>query len=195
MPNHLMEAMALVLLEQPARRAAGSFARSAGRGPARGGHPGGGDDAQPDRPRPPHRGHDRDPPGSLPRRRTRGRPRNTETCACLTLQVNSPRRAGVPFTPRSGKPWRPTQPRSPSTSPPARHLPGQRPGVEPNILTAGPDRTLHAAAHHAQPPRTHRRDPATPGTPGTATVHRLRRSPARCRSPVGGRTALPGEPA
>jgi hypothetical protein len=57
--NHLMEAVALALREQPARIDAGSLARSASRRPARGDRPGGGDDAQPD----------------------------TETCASLILQV------------------------------------------------------------------------------------------------------------
>ena len=72
--NHLMEAMALVLMEQPARADADSFRIGARRGAADSGHAVGGADAQRHDPRPVHRRHDRLPAGSLLRRRTRRRP-------------------------------------------------------------------------------------------------------------------------
>jgi hypothetical protein len=155
----------LVLMEQPARIDAGSFARSAGRGPACGGHPGGGDDAQPDRPRPLHRGHDRDPPGPLSHRRTRGRPaRSTETCACLTLQVTSPRWDGVPFTVCSGK-----APAADSAEIAIhcrrlpRYLPGQWPGAEPNVLRLGlADSAFTSADHWHRPSTGEKNDPSAP---------------------------------
>jgi glucose-6-phosphate 1-dehydrogenase len=64
--------------------------------------------------------------------------RQTETYAALTLEVNSPRWAGVPFTLRSGKAM-------PSDSaeiaihfkPLPRYLLDRWPGVEPNVLRLG----------------------------------------------------------
>ena len=66
------------------------------------------------------------------------RRRAPETYAYLTLQVNSPRSAGVPFTLRSRKALggglgRDRHP----LPPPARYLPGQWPGVKPDVLRAG----------------------------------------------------------
>jgi glucose-6-phosphate 1-dehydrogenase len=63
-----------------------------------------------------------------------GPARSTETCACLTLQVTSPRWDGVPFTVCSGK--------APAAGSAAiaihcRPLPGQWPGAEPNVLRLG----------------------------------------------------------
>ena len=103
--NHLMEAMALVLMEQPARIDADSFRdvrvealRAV---------------ATPSAERHAHatRSAPGTPPASIGTRQVPSyvdEPgvdpgRNTETYASLTLDVNSPRWAGVPFTLRSGK--------------------------------------------------------------------------------------------
>ena len=72
--NHLMEAMALVLMAQPAELRRRLDPRHARRGAADGGDAVGGADAQRHGPRPVHRRHDRLPAGALLRRRTRGRP-------------------------------------------------------------------------------------------------------------------------
>lgn len=66
------------------------------------------------------------------------RRRAPETYASLTLQVNSPRWAGVPFTLRSGKALGGglSRDRHP-LPPPARYLLDQWPGVEPNVLRVG----------------------------------------------------------
>ena len=103
------------------------------------------------------------------------RRRAPETHASLTLQVNSPRWAGVPFTLRSGKALGGglSRDRHP-LPPPARYLLDQWPGVEPNVLESGADRAPRAAVHHAQRPRAHSRDSAARGALDTATVHRLR---------------------
>jgi glucose-6-phosphate 1-dehydrogenase len=137
--NHLMEALALVLMEQPARIDAHSFRDvrvEALRAVAT--------------PTPERMSSD-----TIRARYTEGRigtrqvpsyvnepgvdpGRNTETYASLTLQVNYPRWAGVPFTLRSGKAlagdaaeiairFRPL---------PA-YLTDQWPGVEPNVLRIG----------------------------------------------------------
>lgn len=90
-------------------------------------HTAGAGDAQPHDPRPVYRRHDRtrqvpsyvDEPGVDPSR-------NTETYASLTLQVDNPRWAGVPFTLRSGKASPRTRPRSSSTSAPAAARPAYR---------------------------------------------------------------------
>jgi glucose-6-phosphate 1-dehydrogenase len=64
--------------------------------------------------------------------------RNTETYASLTLQVNSPRWAGVPFTLRSGKALAADSAEiAIHFGPLPRYLPGQWPGVEPNVLRVG----------------------------------------------------------
>jgi glucose-6-phosphate 1-dehydrogenase len=60
--------------------------------------------------------------------------RNTETYASLTVEVDSPRWAGVPFTLRSGKALTAD---SAEIAIHFRPLPGQWPGVEPNVLTVG----------------------------------------------------------
>jgi glucose-6-phosphate 1-dehydrogenase len=137
--NHLMEAMALVLMEQPARLDADSFratrveALRAVATPAantmrsetvRARYTAGtiGTRQVPSYV---------DEPGVEPSR-------NTETYASLTLQVNNPRWAGVPFTLRSGKAL------SADSAEIAihfrrlpRYLLDQWPGVEPNVLRLG----------------------------------------------------------
>ena len=68
-----------------------------------------------------------------------GRPsRNTETYASLTLQVDSPRWDGVPFTLRSGKTLAADSAEiAIHFRPLPRYLLDQWPGVEPNVLTVG----------------------------------------------------------
>ena len=137
--NHLMEVMALVLMEAPARVDAVSFrdvrveALRAVATPT---------------------------PERMPRDTVRARytagtigsrqvpsyvdepgvdpSRNTETYAAITLQVNSPRWDGVPFTLRSGK----ALPEDAADvavhfRPVAGYLLEQWPGVEPNVLRLG----------------------------------------------------------
>ena len=137
--NHLMEAMALVLMDQPARLDADSFravrveALRAVATPVA-------DQLRVSTVRARYTagtiGSRQVPayvsePGVDPRR-------NTETYASLTLQVDNPRWAGVPFTLRSGKAL-------PANSaeiaihfrPLPRYLLDQWPGVEPNVLRLG----------------------------------------------------------
>jgi len=137
--NHLMEALALVLMEQPARVDAHSFRDvrvEALRAVAT--------------PTPARMRDDTirarytegtigtrhvpsyvDEPGVDPSR-------NTETYASLTLHVNSPRWAGVPFTLRSGKALADD---AAEIAVQFRPVPGylldQWPGVEPNVLRVG----------------------------------------------------------
>jgi glucose-6-phosphate 1-dehydrogenase len=137
--NHLMEALALVLMEQPARVDAHSFRDvrvEALRSVAT--------------PRPERMRADtiraRYTEGTIGTRHVPSYvnepgvdpSRNTETYASLTLHVNSPRWAGVPFTLRSGKAlaqdgaeiaihFRPVP----------DYLLDQWPGVEPNVLRLG----------------------------------------------------------
>ncbi len=137
--NHLMEAMAPVLMEQPARIDAGSFrgvrveALRAVATPA----------AQTMRS---HTIRSRYTAGTIGTRQVPSYvdepgadpSRNTETCASLTVEMDSPRWAGVPFTLRSGK----TLAADPAEiavhfRPLPRYLLGQWPGVEPNVLTLG----------------------------------------------------------
>ena len=117
--NHLMEAMAMILMEQPARIDADSFrgtrveALRAMATPA----------AQTMRS---HTIRARYTAGTIGTRQVPSYvdepgvdpSRNTETYASLTLQVDNPRSAGVPFTLRSGKALAADSARSPSTSAP-----------------------------------------------------------------------------
>ena len=137
--NHLMEAMALVLMEQPARIDADSFrgvrveALRAVATPAaetmrshtiRGRYTAG---AIGTREVPSYV----DEPGVDPGR-------NTETYASLTVGVDNPRWAGVPFTLRSGKALAADSAEiAIHFRPLPRYLLDQWPGVEPNILTVG----------------------------------------------------------
>ena len=137
--NHLMEAMALVLMEQPARIDPGSFrgarveALRAVATPA----------AETMRSQTVRARYTAgtigirqvpsyvDEPGVGPGR-------NTETYASLTVEVNSPRWAGVPFTLRSGKALAADSAEiAIHFRPLPRYLLDQWPGVEPNVLRLG----------------------------------------------------------
>ena len=137
--NHLMEVMSLVLMEQPARIDANSF-RSARVEALRTVATPTAERMRQDTVRARYSAGTIgtrqvpsyvDEPGVDPSR-------DTETYAALTLQVNSPRWAGVPFTLRSGKAM-------PSDSaeiaihfkPLPRYLLDRWPGVEPNVLRLG----------------------------------------------------------
>jgi glucose-6-phosphate 1-dehydrogenase len=137
--NHLMEAMALVLMEQPARMDAGSFRGVRVEGLRAVATPAAGTMlAQTVRARytagtigtrqvPSYV----DEPGVDPSR-------NTETYAALTVEVNSPRWDGVPFTLRSGKALEADSAEiAIHFRPLPRYLLDQWPGVEPNVLTVG----------------------------------------------------------
>ena len=137
--NHLMEAMALVLMEQPARMDADSFrgarveALRAVATPSatlmrshtvRARYTAGtiGSRQVPSYV---------DEPGVDPSR-------NTETYASLTLEVDSARWAGVPFTLRSGKALEADSAEiAIHFRPLPRYLRDQWPGVEPNVLRLG----------------------------------------------------------
>jgi glucose-6-phosphate 1-dehydrogenase len=137
--NHLMEAMALVLMEQPARVDADSFrsvrvealravatptAERMGSDTIRARYSAGtiGSRQVPSYV---------DEPGVDPSR-------NTETYASLTLRLNSPRWDGVPFTLRSGKALETDSAEiAVHFSPLPRYLTDQWPGVEPNVLRIG----------------------------------------------------------
>ena len=139
--NHLMEAMALVLMEQPARIDAQSFRDVRVEALRAVATPTGGADAPRHGPRPLHRGRDRGPRRSL---RTSTNPgvdpsRNTETYAVTDPGRQQPPVGGGALHPalRQG-PGRRTPPRSPSTSGPCpSYLTDQWPGVEPNVLRLG----------------------------------------------------------
>ena len=137
--NHLMEAMALVLMEQPARIDADSFrgvrvealravaTPTAKRMPSatvRARYAAGTIGA---RKVPSYV----DEPGVDPSR-------NTETYASLTVDVDNPRWAGVPFTLRSGKALAADSAEiAIHFRPLPRYLLDQWPGVEPNVLRVG----------------------------------------------------------
>ncbi len=137
--NHLMEAMALVLMEQPARIDADSFrgvrveslravatpaAETMRSQTVRARYTAGtiGSRRVPSYV---------DEPGVDPSR-------NTETYASLTVGVDSPRWAGVPFTLRSGKALAADSAEiAIHFRPLPRYLLDQWPGVEPNVLRLG----------------------------------------------------------
>jgi glucose-6-phosphate 1-dehydrogenase len=169
--NHLMEAMALVLMEQPTRMDADSFRGVRVEGLRAAATP-----ASETMPSQTVRGRYTagrigtrqvpsyvDEPGVDPAR-------NTETYACLTLQVNSPRWDGVSFTLRSGKALAADSAEiAIHFRPLPRYLLDQWPGVEPNVLTLGltepyvrlsttlngPERTaeIRQLEAHSTPPR------------------------------------------
>ncbi len=137
--NHLMEAMALVLMEQPARIDADSCrgvrveALRAVATPA----------AQTMRS---HTIRARYTAGTIGTRQVPSyvdepggeASRNTETYASLTVEIDSPRWAGVPFTLRSGKTLAADSAEiAIHFRPLPRYLLDQWPGVEPNVLTVG----------------------------------------------------------
>ena len=137
--NHLMEAMALVLMEQPARLDADSFrgtrvealravatprAETMRTQTIRARYTAGtiGNRQVPSYV---------DEPGVNPSR-------NTETYASVTVEVNSPRWAGVPFTLRSGKALAADSAEiAIHFRPLPRYLLDQWPGAEPNVLRLG----------------------------------------------------------
>jgi glucose-6-phosphate 1-dehydrogenase len=84
--------------------------------------------------------------------------RNTKTYASLTVEVDDPRWAGVPFTLRSGKALAAD---SAEITIHFRSLPrcllDQWPGVEPKVLKVGLTDPLRAAIHYAQRPGTNSR--------------------------------------
>jgi glucose-6-phosphate 1-dehydrogenase len=137
--NHLMEAMALVLMEQPARLDAHSFRdvrvealRAVATPPAgrmradtvRARYTAG---AIGSRQVPSYV----DEPGVDPSR-------STETYASLTLEVDNPRWTGVPFTLRSGKALAADSAEiAIHFRPLPRYLLDQWPGIEPNVLRLG----------------------------------------------------------
>ena len=137
--NHLMEAMALVLMEQPARLDADSFrgtrvealravatpqAETMRSQTIRARYTAG---AIGTRQVPSYI----DEPGVDPSR-------NTETYASLTVEVNSPRWAGVPFTLRSGKALAADSAEiAIHFRPLPQYLLNQWPGAEPNVLRLG----------------------------------------------------------
>jgi glucose-6-phosphate 1-dehydrogenase len=118
--NHLMEAMALVLMEQPARMDAGSFRAVRVEGLRAVATP-----AAQTMPSQSVRG--RYTAGTIGTRQVlscvdepgAGLSRNTGTYASLALQVNSPGGTGSRSPCVRARPWRRTRPRSPSTSAPA----------------------------------------------------------------------------
>ena len=137
--NHLMEAMALVLMEQPARIDADSFRGVRVEGLRAVATPA----AERMRSRTVRAQYTAgtigtrqvpsyvDEPGVDPSR-------NTETYASLTVEVDNPRWAGVPFTLRSGKALAADSAEiAIHFRPLPRYLLDQWPGVEPNVLRLG----------------------------------------------------------
>jgi glucose-6-phosphate 1-dehydrogenase len=137
--NHLMEAMALVLMEQPARLDADSFRGVRVEGLRAVATP----------------AAERMRSATVRARYTAGTigtrqvpsyvdepgvdpSRNTETYASLTVEVGNPRWAGVPFTLRSGKALAADSAEiAIHFRPLPRYLLDQWPGVEPNVLRLG----------------------------------------------------------
>ncbi len=137
--NHLMEAMALVLMEQPARIDADSFRGVRVEGLRAVATPA----AETMRSQTVRARYTAgtigtrqvpsyvDEPGVDPSR-------NTETYASLTVEVDNPRWAGVPFTLRSGKALAADSAEiAIHFRPLPRYLLDQWPGVEPNVLRIG----------------------------------------------------------
>ena len=137
--NHLMEAMALVMMEQPARIDADSFRGTRVEALRAVATP----QAQTMRS---HTIRARYTAGTIGTRQVPSYvdepgvdpSRNTETYASLTLQADSPRWAGVPFTLRSGKALAADSAEiAIHFRPLPRYLLDQWPGVEPNVLKVG----------------------------------------------------------
>ena len=137
--NHLMEAMALVLMEQPARIDADSFRGTRVEALRAVATP----QAQTMRS---HTIRARYTAGTIGTRQVPSYvdepgvdpSRNTETYASLTLQADSPRWDGVPFTLRSGKALAADSAEiAIHFRPLPRYLLSQWPGVEPNVLKVG----------------------------------------------------------
>jgi glucose-6-phosphate 1-dehydrogenase len=137
--NHLMEAMALVLMEQPARMDADSFRGVRVEGLRAVATPA----AETMRS---HTVRARYTTGTIGTRQVPSYvdepgvdpSRNTETYASLTVGVDNPRWAGVPFTLRSGKALAADSAEiAIHFRPLPRYLIDQWPGVEPNVLRVG----------------------------------------------------------
>ena len=174
--NHLMEAMALVLMEQPARIDADSFrgvrveALRAVATPAA-------ERMRSDTVRARYTAGTIgtrqvpsyvDEPGVDPSR-------NTETYASLTVDVDSPRWAGVPFTLRSGKALAADSAEiAIHFRPLPRYLLDQWPGVEPNVLRIGLTEPYVRLSTTLNGPERTAETRAARGALDTAAVHRLR---------------------
>ena len=137
--NHLMEAMALVLMEQPARTDADSFRGVRVEGLRAVATPA----AETMRS---HTVRARYTAGTIGTRQVPSYidepgvdpSRNTETYASLTIGVDNPRWSGVPFTLRSGKALAADSAEiAIHFRPLPRYLLDQWPGVEPNVLRVG----------------------------------------------------------
>ncbi len=137
--NHLMEAMALVLMEQPARLDADSFRGTRVEALRAVATP----QAETMRSQTVRARYTAGTIGTRQVPSYVNEPgvdpsRNTETYASLTLQVNSPRWAGVPFTLRSGKALAADSAEiAIHFRPLPRYLLDQWPGAEPNVLRLG----------------------------------------------------------
>ena len=137
--NHLMEAMALVLMEQPARTDADSFRAVRVEGLRAVATPAA--EAMLS-----HTVRARYTAGPVGTRQVPSyvdepgvdASRDTETYASLTVEVNSPRWDGVPFTLRSGKALAADSAEiAIHFRPVSQYLLDQWPGVEPNVLRVG----------------------------------------------------------
>ncbi len=173
--NHLMEVMALVAMEQPARLDADSFRAVRVEALRAVGTP----------------ATDRLRASTVRARYTAGRigtrevpsyvdepdvdpRRNTETYAALTLHINTPRWSGVPFTIRSGKAFdRPSAEIAVHFRPLPSYLTKQWPGVEPNVLRIGlTEPYVRLSTTLNGPQRTaERRDLETVSTSPTMTAY------------------------
>jgi glucose-6-phosphate 1-dehydrogenase len=176
--NHLMEAMALVLMEQPARIDADSFRgarvealRAVATPSAEGMRS--------------HSVRARYTAGSIGSRKVPSyvdEPgvdpgRNTETYASLTVAVDNPRWAGVPFTLRSGKALEADSAEiAIHFRPLPQYLLDRWPGVEPNVLRLGLTKPYVRLATMLNGPqrRAERREfEATPTSPRFAAYTNL----------------------
>jgi glucose-6-phosphate 1-dehydrogenase len=137
--NHLMEAMALVLMEQPARIDARSFRDVRVEALRSVATPRAGDMRR-------NTVRARYTAGSIGARQVPSyvdepgvdRGRNTETYAALTVDVDNPRWAGVPFTLRSGKALAADSAEiAVHFKPLPAYLLDRWPGVQPNVLRLG----------------------------------------------------------
>ena len=171
--NHLMEVTALVIMEQPARVDARSFrdvrveALRAGHTPA--------ERMRTDTVRARYTARHRprqvpsyvDEPGVDPSR-------NIETYASLTLGVDNPRWAGVPFTLQSGKALAADSAEiAIHFRPLPRYLLDQWPSIEPNVLRLGlTEPYMRLATTLNGPEQT--AEPGARGKVDTAAVHRIR---------------------
>ena len=174
--NHLMEAMALVLMEQPARADADSFRdvrvealRTVATPSAEGMRS--------------NTIRTRYAAGTIGSRQVPAyveEPgvdpgRGTETYASLTLGLNSSRWDGVPFTLRSGKALETDSAEiAIHFRPLPQYLTDRFPGVEPNVLTIGLMEPYVRVATTLERSRANRREPPARGPLDTAAIHGVR---------------------